>query len=67
MGDDIILEVFPLAYVISSDCISCGSCVETCPMSCISQGENQYVIDANACIDCGSCTDSCPTNAISAG
>ncbi|NLF56346.1 MAG: 4Fe-4S binding protein [Candidatus Hydrogenedens sp.] len=56
-----------MAYVISSDCISCGSCVETCPMSCISQGENQYVIDANACIDCGSCTDSCPTNAISAG
>ncbi len=56
-----------MAYIISSDCISCGTCVDSCPMSCISQGASQYVIDANTCIDCGSCADSCPTNAISAG
>ena len=61
------LEVFPMAYVISDACISCGSCADSCPMGAISQGDSQYVIDANTCIDCGSCADACPTGAISQG
>ena len=36
-------------------------------MGAISQGDSQYVIDANTCIDCGSCADACPTGAISQG
>ncbi len=53
-----------MAYVINSSCISCGSCVDACPMGLITQGDSQYVIDANSCIDCGSCADACPTGAI---
>ncbi len=30
----------------------------------ISQGDDQYVIDAAACLDCGSCSDTCPNSAI---
>lgn len=56
-----------MAYVISDSCISCGSCESECPVSAISQGETQYVIDAAACLDCGACEASCPVSAISAG
>ena len=52
-----------MAYQISSACVSCGSCADVCPA--ISQGDEQYQIDASACLDCGSCMDTCPNGAIS--
>ncbi|MEG0178490.1 MAG: 4Fe-4S binding protein [Oscillospiraceae bacterium] len=54
-----------MAYKISSDCISCGSCAGECPVSAISDGGEQYVIDASVCIDCGTCEGVCPVSAIS--
>jgi len=60
-------EHYDMAYVISSECISCGACEPTCPVEAISQGDDQYVIDAAKCTDCGACADSCPVDAISAG
>ncbi|MBE5998102.1 MAG: 4Fe-4S binding protein [Eubacteriales bacterium] len=54
-----------MARVINDTCISCGSCIESCPVDAISQGDTQYVIDADACIDCGACESTCPTGAIS--
>ena len=54
-----------MAYVISSDCISCGACAGDCPVGAISAGDSQYVVDASACIDCGTCAGTCPTGAIS--
>ena len=53
-----------MAYKITSECISCGSCQEACPMEAIKEGDTQYVIDAEACIDCGACAGSCPVDAI---
>ena len=41
-----------------------GSCADVCPAGAISQGDDQYVIDAAACLDCGSCSDTCPNSAI---
>lgn len=52
-----------MAYVISSDCISCGACEPDCPVNAISQGDDTYVIDASACIDCGACEAVCPVGA----
>ena len=54
-----------MAHVIGDDCISCGSCEAECPVSAISEGENQYVIDADTCISCGTCAGACPVGAIS--
>lgn len=52
-----------MAYVISDSCVSCGTCESECPVSAISQGDSQYVIDADACISCGTCAGVCPTGA----
>lgn len=55
-----------MAYVISDDCISCGACAGSCPVSAISEGDSKYIIDADTCIDCGACESTCPVSAISA-
>lgn len=54
-----------MAYVISDQCISCGSCAGNCPNDAISEGEDKYVIDAEKCISCGVCATVCPVDAIS--
>ena len=53
-----------MAYKISSECISCGTCEGECPVSAISSGDAQYVIEAASCIDCGACAGVCPVDAI---
>ena len=52
-----------MSYKITDACVSCGACEPECPVNCISQGENIYVIDENVCIDCGACANVCPVGA----
>ncbi|CAH2211931.1 MULTISPECIES: 4Fe-4S binding protein [Tepidibacter] len=52
-----------MAYKINDACISCGACEPECPVSCISAGDDVYVIDADTCIDCGACAGVCPVDA----
>ena len=52
-----------MAYVITDECVACGTCAEACP----AEGDGKYVIDADACLDCGTCEGECPTGAIVAG
>ena len=52
-----------MAYLITDECISCGACAAECPVSCISEGDSKYVIDADACISCRNCADVCPVSA----
>ncbi len=52
-----------MAYKISDACIKCGACAASCPVSCISEGETKYEINAADCIECGSCAGVCPVSA----
>lgn len=52
-----------MAYRINENCISCGSCEAECPVSCISAGDERYVIDESQCIECGACANVCPVDA----
>ena len=52
-----------MAYKISDDCISCGSCKDECPVGAISEGDGKYVIDPDACLECGACASVCPVDA----
>lgn len=54
-----------MAYVISDDCVACGTCIGECPAGAISEGATKYSIDPDACLDCGTCADVCPSGAIS--
>ena len=35
-----------MAYVISDECVACGTCAGECPVEAISEGDGKYVIDA---------------------
>lgn len=55
--------------VITNLCLRDASCVEVCPVDCISPGDPveeypTYYIDPDACIDCGACEVECPNTAI---
>lgn len=52
-----------MAYRINDECIACGACAPECPVEAISEGEGQFVIDADKCIDCGACAGVCPVGA----
>lgn len=58
-----------MAYRITDDCVSCGSCSLDCPNQAISEGETSYVIDPEKCTECvgaresSQCAMSCPQGA----
>jgi ferredoxin len=55
-----------MAYVITDDCIACGTCIDECPVGAISEGD-KYSINPDVCTECGTCADACPSEAISLG
>ena len=53
-----------MAFVITDECLSCGSCAAQCPAEAIDMGELHYEIDHEKCLECGSCAAQCPAEAI---
>ena len=54
-----------MAFVITEECLSCGSCAEQCPVNAISGTVKQpHVIDTAKCIKCGACVATCKFGAI---
>ncbi len=55
-----------MSYVITSACIGSKdqSCVAVCPVDCIFEAEQLFVIHPEECIDCGACESECPVTAI---
>ena len=52
-----------MAYIILDTCITCGLCLDQCPISAISAGDPVYVID-DTCCDFEECLPVCPVDAI---
>src|SRR5215210_7727826 len=59
-------EEEPLTYVITEPCIGTKdqSCVEVCPVDCIYDAGDHFMINPEECIDCGACEPECPVEAI---
>lgn len=59
-----------MAYKITDECASCGSCELECPNLAISEGETTYVINPDRCTECvgayqsSKCAEICPLDAI---
>ncbi|MDO5444426.1 MAG: 4Fe-4S binding protein [Eubacteriales bacterium] len=51
-------------FVISDECLSCGTCAGACPAEAIDMGDAHYVIDQDKCLQCGTCVANCPADAI---
>ena len=56
-----------MAYVITDECLSCGTCEGECPVSAISEGDGKYEINADECVDCGTSAGIFPAEAIVEG
>ena len=50
--------------VIWDRCISCGACIEGCPMEAVSFVKEKAFIDDDKCIRCYCCHEMCPEEAI---
>jgi NAD-dependent dihydropyrimidine dehydrogenase PreA subunit len=55
-----------MTYVITEPCIGekNAACVDVCPVDCIYEAEDHYLINPEECTDCGACELECPVEAI---
>ena len=54
------------AYLDQERCITCGACVEVCPLDIPFRGEDGKVgVDVFKCQACGACAAECPVQAVS--
>lgn len=55
-----------MTYVITQGCTDLldKTCISTCPVDCIYEGERMMYIQPSECIDCGACEPVCPVEAI---
>jgi formate hydrogenlyase subunit 6/NADH:ubiquinone oxidoreductase subunit I len=49
-----------MPWVDKDKCVSCGICVEECPVDTIFIKDEKAEIDMIGCIRCGRCHDVCP-------
>ena len=58
-----------LAYVITEACIGTKNtaCVGACPVDCIYDADDHFLINPAECIDCSMCMPECPVEAIYPG
>lgn len=49
-----------MTYIISEECIQCGSCAPFCENGAIEWVDHRYVIDPSKCEMCGTCREYCP-------
>lgn len=53
----------PKGYVITDQCVGCGTCQSVCPQGAIQMGA-PYRIRQEHCLHCGNCFENCPVQAV---
>ena len=53
-----------MKYMITENCIICGTCWEICPTESIEEYDWYYRINPETCVECGACARVCPNAAI---
>lgn len=53
----------PKGYVITDQCVGCGTCQSVCPQGAIQAG-TPYRIRQEHCLHCGNCFENCPVQAV---
>ena len=54
-----------MPWVNQDLCVSCGICVDECPVEAITQDQSsKAIINDDKCIRCGKCHDVCPQDAV---
>jgi len=53
-----------ITSVDAESCITCGDCVERCPMEALTIEDDRLLFDNNKCIGCGLCSSACPTGSL---
>lgn len=53
----------PKGYVISDQCVGCGTCQRVCPQRAIDEGTPYHIRPEN-CLHCGNCFQHCPIQAV---
>lgn len=53
-------------YMVTGDCIGCGTCLQNCPQRCIDMSAFKAVIRQAHCLHCGNCAAVCPVGAVKA-
>jgi ferredoxin len=54
-----------MPWVNEDLCVSCGVCVDDCPVGAIALNEDQKAcINEDGCVRCGRCHDICPQDAV---
>ncbi|MBI3037739.1 4Fe-4S binding protein [bacterium] len=51
-----------MMFHITEECVTCGTCLSSCPINAIKEGEPFVISDR--CNDCGTCAEVCPVEAI---
>jgi len=53
-----------MPWIDEDKCVSCGICVEKCPVGAISMEDKKAKINMQECIHCGTCHSACPQEAV---
>ena len=53
-----------MAILIQEECVSCAMCADICPEKCISEEDEQFVVDLERCTQCAECLPICPVDCI---
>ena len=53
-----------MPWINKDECVSCGICVDKCPVNAIFMEEEKAKIKMDECIHCGTCHSVCPEGAV---